>query len=94
MKYLYFQEMSSIFYFRYDCSTSAKISVIGEGIINILLLDLKIATLQLKSNASYKCPFGMKISQHPIITLMHNNKVDILELANKLNGILNHSDEQ
>lgn len=36
----------------------------------------------------------MKTLQHPIITMMHKNNVDFLELANKLNGILNHSDEQ
>lgn len=71
-----------------------KVSVIGEGIINILLLDLKIATSRLKSNESYVCPFGMKSAQHPIITLIQRKNIDILDLANKLNGICTHSDEQ
>lgn len=68
-------------------------SVIGEGIINILLLDLKIATLRSKSINSYVCPFGMKTAQHPIITLIHKKNVDMIDMANKLIGICNHIDE-
>lgn len=71
-----------------------KMSIIGEGIINILLLDLKVVTLRLKANKSYVCPFGMKTVQHPIITLMYKKNLDMLDLANKLYGICNHSDEQ
>lgn len=68
---------------------------IGEGIINILLLDLKVAILRLKANQLYACPFGLdKTAQHPIITLMHKKNVNLLDLANKLNGIINHEDEQ
>lgn len=71
-----------------------KMSVIGEGVINILLLDLNIATLRLKPNESYTCPFRIKSALHPIVTLMYKKNVDIHELANKLNGICNHSDDQ
>lgn len=71
-----------------------KISIIGESIINILLLDLKIATLRLKTNELYSCPFGLKSAQHPIITLTQKKGIDVLDLANKLSGICNHSDEQ
>lgn len=74
-------------------STSMKIGAIGEGIINILLLDLKIASLQLKPNELYECPFGIKTAQHPIITVMNKKSVDTLDLANKLNGICTHSDK-
>lgn len=80
--------------FSYLFSTPTKISIVGEGIINILLLDLKVATLRLKSSDSYVCPFGMKTAQHPIITLIHKKNVDILDVANKLNGICNHFDER
>lgn len=69
-------------------------SIIGEGIINILLLDLKVATLNLRSNESYVCPFGMKTAQHPVITLMHKKNLDVLDLASKLDGICNHSNAQ
>lgn len=75
-------------------STSMKISAVGEGIINILLMDLKIACRQLKGNDTYACPFGMKNAQHPIITLIQKKNVDILDLANKLDGICTHFDEQ
>lgn len=68
--------------------------IIGEGIINVLLLDLKVATLLLKSNKSYVCPFGMKTAQHPIITLMCKKNIDILDLASKFSEICNHSDER
>lgn len=80
--------------FSYLFSTPTKISIVGEGIINILLLDLKVATFRLKSSDSYVCPFGMKTAQHPIITLIHKKNVDILDVANKLNGICNHLDER
>lgn len=70
-----------------------KIGAIGEGIINILLLDLKIASLNLKSNESYTCPFGIKTAQHPIVTLMNKKSIDVLDLANKLDGICSHPDK-
>ncbi|XP_031635799.1 focadhesin [Contarinia nasturtii] len=77
-----------------NANTPMKISVIGEGIINVLLLDLQIATRHLKSTESYVCPFGMKSAQHPIITLLIQKKnIDVLDLASKLNGICTHSDE-
>lgn len=69
-------------------------SAISEGVISILLLDLKIATIRLKSNESYACPFGIKTELHPIVTLMYKKNVDLLDLGNKLNGICNHSDVQ
>lgn len=75
-------------------SNPRKIGIFGEGIINILLMDLKIASLHLKSNDSYVCPFGMKTAQHPIISLIHKKNVDMLDLANKLNGICSHFDQQ
>lgn len=71
-----------------------KIGIFGDGIINILLMDLKIASVNSKSKVSYDCPFGMKTAQHPIITLIHKKNTDMLDLANKLNGICNHFDEQ
>lgn len=67
---------------------------IGEGIINILLLDLKIAAIKSKSkNVSYVCPFGLKTAQHPIITLLQKKNVNVIDLACRINGILKHSDE-
>lgn len=69
-------------------------SIVGEGIINILLLDLKVTTARMKSNNSYVCPFGMKTAQHPIITLIQKKNADILDVANKLDGICNHFDKQ
>ncbi|XP_055302054.1 focadhesin [Sitodiplosis mosellana] len=76
-----------------NANTPMKMSIIGQGIINILLLDLKVATFQLKSNQSYVCPFDMKTAQHPVITLMYKKNVDILDLATKLQGIVNHENE-
>lgn len=75
-------------------SSAMKVGAIGEGLISILLLDLQIATVRLKPNESYVCPFGIKTAQHPIITLMNKKNVDALDLANKLNGICTHSNDK
>lgn len=81
-------------FFEIESSNPRKMSIFGEGIINILLMDLKIACVQLKSNDCYACPFGMKTAQHPIIAFMQKKNVDMLELASKLNGICSHFDQQ
>lgn len=75
-------------------SNPRKMSIFGEGIINILLMDLNIACVQSKSTDCYVCPFGLKTAQHPIIVLIQKKNVDMLELASKLNGICNHFDQQ
>lgn len=76
-------------------STPEQLTALAEGIISILLLDLKIAVMQLNSTkAPYVCPFGLKGAQHPIILLLQKKNYNVLDLIGKINGIHNHSDEQ
>lgn len=76
-------------------SLPQQITAIGEGIVNILLLDLKAASIVSKSkNIPYVCPFGLKAAQHPIISLLQKKDVNTLNLAGKINGIHNHPNEQ
>lgn len=76
-------------------STPEQLTALAEGIISILLLDLKIAAIQSNAKkALYMCPFGLKSAQHPIISLLQKKNYNVLDLIGKINGIHNHSDEQ
>lgn len=62
---------------------------ISEGIINLLLFDMKQRSVQNKSER-YQCPFGLRTPQHPMIMLLQKKNSNIIDLANKMSGICNH----
>lgn len=75
-------------------STPEQLTALAEGIISILLLDLKIAAMQSNAKkAPYICPFGLKGAQHPIISLLLKKNYNVLDLVGKIYGIHNHPDE-
>ncbi|KAG4067715.1 hypothetical protein HA402_005487 [Bradysia odoriphaga] len=67
-------------------------TAVTEGIVDLLLLDLKRRGALVEPAKNYTCPFGLKAPQHPIITLMQKNESSLSDLTNKINGICNHHD--
>lgn len=75
-------------------SSPTQYTSISEGIISLLLISLKQKTATLKSSEKFECNYGIKSQQHPIITLIQNNPGGMDDIANKINGICNHFDNQ
>lgn len=67
---------------------------LSEGIISLLLIDLKRRTILRLPNSTYRCPFGLRPPQHPLIMLLQKNDVNMNDLAHKINGICNHHDKE
>lgn len=87
--------LNSLIKFILFSSTPEQLTALAEGIVSILLLDLKVAVMQSNSKKTpYNCPFGLKGAQHPIILLLLKKNYNVLDLIGKINGIHNHSDEQ
>ena len=69
-------------------------TALTEGVVDLLLLDLKRRSALSESTKSYTCPFGLKAPQHPIIILMQKSESNLNDLTNKINGICNHHDKE
>lgn len=69
-------------------------TALSEGVISLLLLDLKRRSILMKSNDEYVCPFGLKPPQHPLIMLFQKKDANMNDLANKINGICSHHDKE
>lgn len=67
---------------------------IVEGILNILLLELNASVRRLKANGVYRCPFGVKKLQHPLIAVLQNRNVNVVDLAHQLSAICDHPSEK
>lgn len=74
--------------------SSIQYTAISEGVIGLLLLDLRKSTILLKNDEEYICPYGLKPPEHPLIFLLQNKDVNINDLANKINGICTHHDKE
>ncbi|XP_005181860.1 focadhesin [Musca domestica] len=75
-------------------SSHIQYTTITEGIVSLLLLNLKRKAATLKENEKFQSQFGLKTQQHPMITLLQNPGVNMNDVANKINGICNHHDKQ
>lgn len=69
-------------------------SALCEGVISLLLLDLKRRTILMKKGDQYMCPFGLKPPQHPFIMLFQKQGANMNDLVNKLSGICSHHDKE
>lgn len=69
-------------------------TALSEGVISLLLLDLKRRSILMKSSDEYVCPFGLKPPQHPLIMLFQKKDANMNDLANKINGICSHHDNE
>lgn len=76
----------------YFINSASQYTAITDGILGILLLDLKRKGHSLDANERYVCPFGIRPPQHPIIMLLQNDGKNMNDIANKVNGICNHHD--
>lgn len=85
------QKKMCIFYLilNFCCRNTEQYTSISEGIINLLLLDMKQRSTQAKTER-YQCPFGLRSPQHPMIMLLQKKNANTIDLANKMNGICNH----
>ncbi|CAO1321037.1 unnamed protein product [Diamesa hyperborea] len=60
--------------------------IVADGIIDILLLDLK------RKKSKYVCPFGIQQKKHPLLTLLENTPERMLYLSKKIDDIILYSD--
>lgn len=67
---------------------------IAEAILSILLLELNASLRRIKPNGAYKCPFGVKKLQHPLITVLQNRNANIVDFAHQLSAICDHPNEK
>lgn len=86
-------EVLSMFMSMLPNSNFNQYTSISQGIIGLLLLDLKRKDFYLKNNEKYVCPFGVQPPQHPLIILLQTN-VSMNDLSIKINSICNHHDKE
>lgn len=75
--------------------SSNQFTAISEGIVSLLLIDLKRRTvLSAKSGDNYVCAFGLKPPQHPLIMLLQKKEIDMNDFVSRISGICNHHDKE
>lgn len=74
--------------------SGVQISSITEGIISLLLIDLRHRIEQSSAGAPYKCPFGLKPPQHPLIIVLQKKGANINDISIKIKSICSHYDKR
>lgn len=74
--------------------SEAQTAAISEGIVRLLLIDLRNRVDQLTPGHSYKCPFGLKPPQHPLILVLQKRGVNVDDVVAKIDGIWRHDDKR
>ncbi|XP_065077214.1 focadhesin [Ochlerotatus camptorhynchus] len=74
-------------------SSPAHLSAVGNGMFELLLLDLRRRCLAL-GEEKYVCQFDLKPPQHPLILLLGTRDVvNVLSFGTKVNEICHHHDQ-
>lgn len=74
-------------------SSPAHFSAVGNGMFELLLLDLRRRCLTL-GDEKYVCQFDLKPPQHPLILLLSSREVvNVLSFGTKVNEICHHHDQ-
>lgn len=74
-------------------SSPAHFSAVGNGVFELLLLDLRRRCLAL-GDEKYVCQFDLKPPQHPLILLLGTRDVvNVLSFGTKVNEICHHHDQ-
>lgn len=75
-------------------SSPAHFTAIGNGMFELLLLDLRRRCSVLGDGQQYVCQFDLKPPQHPLILLLSSREVvNVLAFSTKVNEICHHHDQ-
>ncbi|XP_019543595.3 uncharacterized protein LOC109414239 [Aedes albopictus] len=75
-------------------SSPAHFTAIGNGMFELLLLDLRRRCSVLGDGQQYVCQFDLKPPQHPLILLLSSREVvNLLAFSTKVNEICHHHDQ-